>query len=56
MDSMKQELVELKASSASFNTNTAQVRDLAIDLSSLKVQSTQALSRMLTDTRMMVCF
>lgn len=53
---MQQELVDLKASSASFITNDAQSRDLATDLSSLKEQSSKALSCTLTDARVVACF
>lgn len=56
MESMKEELLELKASSASFDANTARIRDIATDLSSLKAGSSKALSRTMTGIRRMACF
>jgi len=56
MESMKEELLELKASSASFDANTARIRDIATDLSSLKAGSSKALSRTMTGIRRMAYF
>ena len=58
MESMKQELVNLKASTASFGTDAAPIRDLATNLSSLKAESSKALSRTLADMRSIriLCF